>query len=266
MIVGIKRLLDDLRVTADKYLNSVPQTRRMTKKLEKKGGSRTHKLKRLYKVGRSGRVISSDEASLGDQEDASKQGKKIDDIDKDAEITLVHETRGRYGDGEMFNTGVLDGDEEKANVVEEPSESITTTPTLTTTTAATIITATSTRPRLQAKFDEQERIEREKAEANIALKETWDDIHAKIEKRRKHFTSKRAEEKRNRPPTKAQQRSVMCTYLKNIEGWKPKDLKSNSFVNNQELFDKAMKRVNTFVDYKTKLVEGSLKKADAKIA
>ncbi|GJR90587.1 hypothetical protein Tco_0214598 [Tanacetum coccineum] len=35
------------------------------KKLEKKRGSRTHKLKRLYKVGRSARVISSDEASLG---------------------------------------------------------------------------------------------------------------------------------------------------------------------------------------------------------
>ncbi|GJX31041.1 hypothetical protein Tco_0240896 [Tanacetum coccineum] len=58
------------------------------KKLEKKGGSRTHKLKMLYKVGRSARVISSDEASLGDQEDASKQGRKIDDIDKDAKITL----------------------------------------------------------------------------------------------------------------------------------------------------------------------------------
>ncbi|GJV20573.1 hypothetical protein Tco_1369593, partial [Tanacetum coccineum] len=87
-----------------------------------------------------------------------------------------------------------------------------------------------------------------------------------LEKRRKHFAVKRAEEKRNRPPTKAQQRSVMCTYLKNIEGWKPKDLKSNSFVNNQELFDKAMKRVNTFVDYRTELVEGSLKKADAEIA
>ncbi|GKG49989.1 hypothetical protein Tco_0518763, partial [Tanacetum coccineum] len=45
-----------------------------------------------YKVGRSARVISFGEASLGDQEDASKQGRKIDDIDKDAEITLVDET------------------------------------------------------------------------------------------------------------------------------------------------------------------------------
>ncbi|GJY40132.1 putative ribonuclease H-like domain-containing protein [Tanacetum coccineum] len=129
----------------------------------------------------SARVISSDEASLANQEDASKQGRKINDIDKDAEITLVHETQGRYGDEEMFDTCVLDGDEvlaepevtikdvnlsvdevilaqalaalksvkvqEKANVVEDPSESITTTPTLTTTTVVTTITAVSTRPR-----------------------------------------------------------------------------------------------------------------------
>ncbi|GJU65387.1 hypothetical protein Tco_1247222 [Tanacetum coccineum] len=97
------------------------------------------------------------------------------------EITLVHETQGRYGDEEMFDTGVLDGDEvlakpevtvkdvnlsvdevtlaqalaalksakvqEKVNVVDEPSESITITQTLTTTTDATTITAISTRPK-----------------------------------------------------------------------------------------------------------------------
>ncbi|GJZ16137.1 hypothetical protein Tco_0551814 [Tanacetum coccineum] len=58
----------------------------------------------------------------------------------------------------------------------------------------------------------------------------------------------------------------MCTYLKNMEGWKPKNLKNKSFTNIQELFDKAMKRVNTFVDYKTELVEESSKKAKVKIA
>ncbi|GKE45419.1 hypothetical protein Tco_1472703, partial [Tanacetum coccineum] len=88
-----------------------PQGTGSVKKLEKKGGSRTHKLKILYKVGRSARVISSDEASLGDQEDASKQGRKIDDIDKDTEITLVDETQGRYGDDLMFDTCVLDDKE-----------------------------------------------------------------------------------------------------------------------------------------------------------
>ncbi|GJW71348.1 hypothetical protein Tco_0128265 [Tanacetum coccineum] len=171
----------DLENTKTAQAQEITSLKLRVKKLEKKGGSRTHKLKRLYKVGRSAKMISSDEATLGDQEDASKQGRKIDDIDKDAEITLVDETQGRYGDEEMFDTGVLDGDEvlaepevtvkdvnlsvdevtlaqalaalksakvqEKANVVEEPSESITTTPTLTTTTAATTITAISTRPK-----------------------------------------------------------------------------------------------------------------------
>ncbi|GJT81988.1 hypothetical protein Tco_1056330 [Tanacetum coccineum] len=58
----------------------------------------------------------------------------------------------------------------------------------------------------------------------------------------------------------------MCTYLKNMEGWKPKSLKNKSFANIQELFDKAMKRVNTFVDYRTELVEESSKKVEAEIA
>ncbi|GKC07177.1 hypothetical protein Tco_0998787 [Tanacetum coccineum] len=82
----------------------------------------------------------------------------------------------------------------------------------------------------------------------------------------KHFAAKRAEEKRNRPPIKAQQRSIKCTYLKNIEEWKPKDLKNKSFDFIQKLFDKAMKRVNTFVDMDTELVKESSKKADADIA
>ncbi|GJZ16862.1 putative ribonuclease H-like domain-containing protein [Tanacetum coccineum] len=63
------------------------------------------------RVGRSARVVSSDEASWGDQENASKQGRKINDINKDAEITLVDETQGRYGDNLMFDTSDLAGEE-----------------------------------------------------------------------------------------------------------------------------------------------------------
>ncbi|GJV21276.1 hypothetical protein Tco_1370296 [Tanacetum coccineum] len=66
----------------------------------------------------------------------------------------------------------------------------------------------------------------------------------------KYFTAKRAEEKRNKPPTKAQQRSVMTTYLKNMAEWKPKDLKNKSFANVQELFKKAMKRLDKKVEAK----------------
>ncbi|GKF34468.1 hypothetical protein Tco_0107668, partial [Tanacetum coccineum] len=144
------------------------------KRLEKKGGSRTYRLKRLYKVGLSKRVESSNEECLG-EEDASKHG-RIADIDADAGTNLVSTHFDANTD--MFGVHDLDGDEvlaetkvnvkdvnlsidevtldqalaalksvkvqEKANVVEEPSESITTTPTLTTTTAATTIIAVST--------------------------------------------------------------------------------------------------------------------------
>ncbi|GJW88308.1 hypothetical protein Tco_0163648 [Tanacetum coccineum] len=53
------------------------------KKMEKKRRYRTHKPKRLYKVG-SSRIVESSEESLGAQEDASKQKRKIADIDQDA--------------------------------------------------------------------------------------------------------------------------------------------------------------------------------------
>ncbi|GJZ28329.1 retrovirus-related pol polyprotein from transposon TNT 1-94 [Tanacetum coccineum] len=140
--------------------------------------------------------------------------------------------------------------------------------------------------RLQAEFDEEERLAREKDEANVALTEEWDDIQAKIEvdhelaqrlqaeeqeelfvkekaklfqqlleQRRKHFAAKSAKEKRNKPPTQAQQRKIMCTYLKNMEGKKLKDLKNKSFDSIQKMFDRAFKRVNTFVDFRTDLVE-----------
>ncbi|GJY03118.1 hypothetical protein Tco_0361270 [Tanacetum coccineum] len=62
----------DLENTKTAQAQEIISLKLRVKKLEKKGGSRTHKLKRLYKVGRSARVISSDKASLGDQEDASK--------------------------------------------------------------------------------------------------------------------------------------------------------------------------------------------------
>ncbi|GKB43861.1 hypothetical protein Tco_0888803, partial [Tanacetum coccineum] len=52
----------------------------------------------------------------------------------------------------------------------------------------------------------------------------------------------------------------MCTYQKNMEGKKLKDLKNKSFDSVQKMFDRAFKRVNTFVDFRTDLVEGSSKR------
>ncbi|GJW47335.1 uncharacterized mitochondrial protein-like protein [Tanacetum coccineum] len=345
--------------------------KRRVKKLEQKKRSRTHGLKRLYKVGSSRRVESSDEEGLG-EEDASKQ-RRIADIDADAGITLA--STHFDVDTDMFGVHDLDGDEvivDNVDVVKTAEETVNVAATIvsiastipvsaasktdveitlaqalaelksakpkadkvmiqepeqgttTTTTGATIIIAGSTRPKakglviheqeqaptpivfsqqpsqvkdngkgkmvepepmkkmskkdqlnldeelafkLQAEEEEEEeRLAKEKAQQVEEVNIAWDDVQAKVEQRRKHFAAKRAEEKRNRPPTRTQQRSFMCTYLKNIEGWKPKDLKNNPFANIQELFDKAMKRVNTFVDNRTELVEESSKKAEAHIA
>nr|GEV41785.1 lon protease homolog 1, mitochondrial-like [Tanacetum cinerariifolium] len=87
-----------------------------------------------------------------------------------------------------------------------------------------------------------------------------------IEKRRKFFAAKRNEERRKKPPTKAQQRSLMSTYLKNMDGWKTRALENKSFVEIKDVFEKAMIRINNFVDFRTELVEESTKKSQAEIA
>ncbi|GJZ12239.1 hypothetical protein Tco_0547469 [Tanacetum coccineum] len=73
-------------------------------------------LKRLRKVDSANRVESSNDVSLGAQEDASKQGRKIVDLDADADVTLIDETQERNDEDLMFDTDVLNGDE----VFEEP--------------------------------------------------------------------------------------------------------------------------------------------------
>ncbi|GJY78118.1 hypothetical protein Tco_0483919 [Tanacetum coccineum] len=54
----------------------------------------------------------------------------------------------------------------------------------------------------------------------------------------------------------------MSTYLKNMAGYKHNQLKSRSYDEIQEMFDKEMKRVNTFVDMNTELVKDSKTKAE----
>ncbi|GJY85283.1 hypothetical protein Tco_0499309 [Tanacetum coccineum] len=68
-----------------------------------------------------------------------------------------------------------------------------------------------------------------------------------MEKRRKHFAAKRAEEKRSKPPTKAQKRKTMSTYLKNMDGSKLHQLKGKSYDEVEKLFDQSMARINNFV-------------------
>ncbi|GKA33619.1 hypothetical protein Tco_0720048, partial [Tanacetum coccineum] len=49
----------------------------------------------------------------------------------------------------------------------------------------------------------------------------------------------------------------MSTYLKNMARYKHNQLKRKSYDEIQEMFNKEMKRVNTFVDMDTELVKGN---------
>ncbi|GJU11352.1 hypothetical protein Tco_1133748 [Tanacetum coccineum] len=308
----------DLKTTKTAQAKEIASLKKRVKKMERKRKSKTQGMKRLFKIGRSAQVVSSEDEGLGDQEDASKQGRKIDDIDQDVEVTLVDETHGRYDDAQMHDTDVFNGEKvfvaeqsekfvEKVVciaevsaattintkeitlaqalaelrsvkpkvVVQEPVQSITTTAPSTIPKAKSI---TFRDPeelafKLQAKEEEQARLVREKAEKVKEANISWDNVQAMIqadrllaerlqareqeelideekeklfvellEKRKKHFAALRAQEKRNKPPTKAQKKKI------------------------QKLFDKAMTRVNMFVDKDTELVKERSKKAKAEMA
>ncbi|GJX65182.1 putative ribonuclease H-like domain-containing protein [Tanacetum coccineum] len=62
-------------------------------------------------VGRTARIESYKDEGLGAQELASKQGRKIADLDADAEVTLVDEAQERNDDNLMFDTEVFDEEE-----------------------------------------------------------------------------------------------------------------------------------------------------------
>nr|GEV56444.1 hypothetical protein [Tanacetum cinerariifolium] len=150
-------------------------------------------------------------------EDASKQEMKINDIDADEDITLVN----AQDDAEMFDANDLHGEE--------------------------LFVKNEVTDKQTASKRQEDLIDKEKATLFIQL----------LEKRRKFFAAKKAKEKRNKPQTQVQQRKIMCTYLKNIEGKKLKDLKNMSFDSIQKTFDKAFKRVNKFKPISSELVEGS---------
>nr|GEY34275.1 hypothetical protein [Tanacetum cinerariifolium] len=224
-------LEDDLKRTKIAQQTKIDGLEKKVKKLEKKQSSRTHKLKRLYKVSLTARVISSSDDEALDKEDTSKQ-EMINNIDVDEDITLV----STHDD-----------------VISAAETIVTTAPTITAESTKINVAVTQAPKRKGVMIQEPE-------ETTTTKTASSQQHQVQDKEKEKVLAAKRAEEKRNKPPTKAQQRSLMCTYLKNMDGWKPRALENKSFAKIQELFDKAMKRINTFVDLRTELVEESIKK------
>nr|GEX01595.1 retrovirus-related Pol polyprotein from transposon TNT 1-94 [Tanacetum cinerariifolium] len=283
--------LEQTKTTQKKEIASqhdeIASLKMRVKKLEKRNRSRTHELKRLYKVGLSTRVESSgDEESLDEvfNNDVDKEMFDVDVLDNEEVFVAEHEVAAKRVNNEVnvveevvkvIKTAKLIIDAAQDSVA---GDIVSTVSVAITDKGKGITIEEPVKPKkkdqirldeeaalkLQAAFNEEERLAREKAkkvkEANIALIEEYDDIQAKIdvdhqlaerlqaqeqeelsdaenatlfqqllEKRRKHFSANRVEEKRNKPPTQAQQRKITCTYLKNIEGSRSDPTLLNNF-------------------------------------
>ncbi|GJX30100.1 hypothetical protein Tco_0238179 [Tanacetum coccineum] len=300
--------------------NEITSLKKRVKKLKRRKKSRTQGLKRLYKVGSSRRVESSEKEGItlvSTYIDADTYMFRVQDLDGD-EVVVESEARA----GEKRNVEevvvVIDTASIPVSVAAIIVSAVSEIPIVTTADELTLAQAlaklkTAPKPpqdkgkgimieepvlekekpmkkqeqmrideelafKLQSE-EEEERLAREKAQqtaSTVAQRlQRLKGIRLLMKKSKIVCTILRAnkktvfgirEQKKRNNTNNSQQRNIKLLIGKNMEGWKPKSLKNKSFANIQELFDKAMKRVNTFVDYRTELVEESSKKAEAEIA
>ncbi|GJY51441.1 hypothetical protein Tco_0442288 [Tanacetum coccineum] len=83
-----------------------------------------------------------------------------------------------------------------------------------------------------------------------------------IAERKRFFAAQRAEQIRNKPPTKIQLRNKMITYLKNMGRFTYNQLKNKSFEEIQKLYEKEQKWIKDFIPMDSE--EGGKKAASSK--
>ncbi|GJW03048.1 hypothetical protein Tco_1561904 [Tanacetum coccineum] len=171
---------------------------------------------------------------------------------------------GGWDDKEMFDVDALNGEEvfvagQNENVVKEVVDAAQVSKSTITTTISSqqsqnkgkgimieeLVKPMKKKDQITKINDDHQLAERfqaqEQEELSDAEKAT---LFQQLLERRKHFAAKRVEEKRNKPTTKAQQKN---------------------FDSIQEMFDRSFKRVNTFEDFRTELVEGKEKRAGTEL-
>nr|GEW64093.1 hypothetical protein [Tanacetum cinerariifolium] len=103
----------NLETTKTAQAKEIANLKKRVKRLERQRESRSHGLKRLYKVGLSTRVESSaNEESLG-KEDSSKQGRILDiDANQDIYLVNVHRDEDIFGVNDQDDTSVFDANKD----------------------------------------------------------------------------------------------------------------------------------------------------------
>ncbi|GKE49413.1 hypothetical protein Tco_1480671, partial [Tanacetum coccineum] len=249
--------------------------------------------------------VKSEDLSADDiEEDPSKQGRKIAEIDQDEGITLVQmnaETQGRFSNISTASVPVSTASAE----VNTPSPTINTA-SLSAAETLVYIRRSATKDKgkdiiheeevarfnaeQEAKFiARQEELLRETAEDEATHSVSnidWDDVEAQIQadedlaqrileeeretldiaerarllaefidKRKKIQAQQIYESIKNKPPTRAQRRKYMTTYLQNQANWKAHQFKGYSFKEIKDIFNKTYKKVQSFVPIESEATE-----------
>ncbi|GJV82790.1 hypothetical protein Tco_1522688 [Tanacetum coccineum] len=240
--------------------------------------------------GESTEVVSSEDEGLGAQEDASKQGRKIDDLDADAEEVKVEKA---VSTTEVTTVSATTTTVDELTLAQTLIEIKAAKPKAVTT-AATTTTTTVTRPKARGVVvQEPKMIEPEKPLKNkdqilideeIAQK-LQSRLNAELEEEEKLAKKEKKMqtllngiiswikernilqdlEQRRKAPTKAQKRNQMCTYLKNMAAFTHSQLKNKSFDEVQKAFDKTIGWIDSFVSMDSEVVKGGKEKDEGSV-
>nr|GEV38010.1 putative ribonuclease H-like domain-containing protein [Tanacetum cinerariifolium] len=239
----------------------IKKLKKKVKKLKGKKEKRTHGLKILYKIGLSTRIVSLDKEGL-DQGRMNEQDLiGVHDLDDDkvfVDVTTGENVKQDATVAEKVVTTIKDIEvtDVVATTLQFSKDELTL--------AHTLMKIKAAKPKAKGAMIDADKQLAQKSE-QISIEERSKILAELIKSGRKYFAAKISEEIRNKPPTKAQQKSIMCTYMKNMEGYKQKDFKGKSFDDIKKMFEKVYKRVNTFVDMNTEIVQQILKKTQAEV-
>ncbi|GKD77084.1 hypothetical protein Tco_1339705 [Tanacetum coccineum] len=191
----------DLETTKTAQANEIASLKKRVKKLERKRKSKTPEMKRVFKIGRSAQVVSSEDEDVFNGEEVfvvEQSEKVVEDLVSTAEVSAAA--------------------------------------TITTEEITSLVELRSVKPKVvvQEPVQKQAGLAREKAEKVEEANSSWDNVQAMIEadrllaerlqtreqeeltdeekarlfvelleKKKKHFATLRAQEKKNKPPIKA---------------------------------------------------------------
>nr|GEX76470.1 hypothetical protein [Tanacetum cinerariifolium] len=217
--------------------------KKWVRKLEKKKKLRVSGLKRLWKVGTTQRIESSADTVMDDQEDASKQGEIIANIDADKDVTLEEVDVEKNADVEKDADVQGRPEERKEVVIRDPEE---------TTTQSTVIHTESKskdkgkwimvqepKPlKKQAQIEQDEAYARE-LEAKLNKNINWNDVIERVQrKEKKDNVVLRYQALKRKPQTEAQARKNIMIYLRNMAGFKMDYFKEMSYDDIRSIFEK----------------------------